>query len=60
MHKIKEGYSKARLVITDTHLNAGNRTQGGVLFTLADLALAHELSETGHARGKIAIHVGPP
>ena len=29
--EIKEGYSKARLVITETHLNAGNRTQGGVL-----------------------------
>ena len=38
--EIKEGYSKARLVITETHLNAGNRTQGGALFTLADLALA--------------------
>ena len=32
--EIKEGYSKARLVITETHLNAGNRTQGGALFTL--------------------------
>ena len=30
--EIKEGYSKARLVITETHLNAGNRTQGGALF----------------------------
>lgn len=29
--EIKEGYSKARLVITETHLNAGNRTQGGAL-----------------------------
>ena len=54
--EIKEGYSKARLVITETHLNAGNRTQGGALFTLADLALAAAapysdrylaLSETG-------------
>ena len=38
--EIKEGYSKARLVITEEHLNAGHRTQGGALFTLADLALA--------------------
>lgn len=37
--EIKEGYSKARLVITEEHLNAGHRTQGGALFTLADLAL---------------------
>ena len=27
--EIKEGYSKARLVITEEHLNAGHRTQGG-------------------------------
>ncbi len=27
--EIKEGYGKARLVITEEHLNAGNRTQGG-------------------------------
>jgi len=38
--EIKEGYSKARLVITAEHLNAGGRTQGGAIFTLADLALA--------------------
>ena len=38
--EIKAGYSKARLVITEEHLNAGHRTQGGALFTLADLALA--------------------
>ena len=31
--EIKEGYSKARLVITEEHLNAGHRTQGGALFT---------------------------
>ena len=34
--EIKEGYSKARLVITAEHLNAGGRTQGGAIFTLAD------------------------
>ncbi|MDO4164815.1 MAG: hotdog fold thioesterase [Bacteroides sp.] len=38
--EVKEGYSKARLVINESHLNAGHRTQGGVIFTLADLALA--------------------
>ena len=45
--EIKEGYSKARLVITETHLNAGNRTQGGALFTLADLALAAAANSHG-------------
>ena len=33
--EIKEGYGKARLVITEEHLNAGNRTQGGALFSLS-------------------------
>ena len=38
--EVREGYSKACLVITENHLNAGHRTQGGAIFTLADLALA--------------------
>lgn len=38
--EISEGYGKARLEVKEEHLNAGNRTQGGAIFTLADLALA--------------------
>lgn len=38
--EVREGYAKAQLKITKEHLNAGGRTQGGALFTLADLALA--------------------
>ncbi|MBE6287999.1 MAG: hotdog fold thioesterase [Mediterranea massiliensis] len=38
--EVRAGYSKAKLLLTDAHLNAGGRTQGGVIFTLADLALA--------------------
>ena len=45
--EIREGYSKARLVITEEHLNAGHRTQGGALFTLADLALAAAANSHG-------------
>lgn len=45
--EIKEGYSKACLVITEEHLNAGHRTQGGALFTLADLALAAAANSHG-------------
>lgn len=45
--EIKEGYSKARLVITEEHLNAGHRTQGGALFTLVDLALAAAANSHG-------------
>lgn len=45
--EVKEGYSKARLTITADHLNAGNRTQGGAIFTLADLALAAAANSHG-------------
>ena len=37
--EVREGYSKAKLEIKPEHLNAGARTQGGAIFTLADLAL---------------------
>ena len=45
--EVREGYSKARLVITENHLNAGRRTQGGAIFTLADLALAAAANSHG-------------
>jgi len=38
--EVKEGYARARMLITDQHLNGGNVCQGGALFTLADLAFA--------------------
>lgn len=45
--EVKPGYSKARLAVTAEHLNAGGRTQGGALFTLADLALAAAANSHG-------------
>lgn len=45
--EVREGYSKAKLVIRDEHLNAGHRTQGGAIFTLADLALAAAANSHG-------------
>lgn len=45
--EIREGYSKATLVIKEEHLNAGGRTQGGAVFTLADLALAAAANSHG-------------
>ena len=45
--EVKEGYAKASLVIAHCHLNAGGRTQGGALFTLADLALAAAANSHG-------------
>lgn len=44
---IKEGYGKASLVVGPQHLNAGNTTQGGAIFTLADLALAAAANSHG-------------
>ena len=38
--EVGEGYSKARMLVTEDHLNGGDVCQGGALFTLADLAFA--------------------
>lgn len=45
--EIRKGYSLAKLEIRDEHLNAGGRTQGGAIFTLADLALAAAANSHG-------------
>lgn len=44
---IKKGYGKARMAVQERHLNAGNTTQGGAIFTLADLALAAAANSHG-------------
>lgn len=38
--EVKPGYARARMEVTDKHLNGGGVCQGGALFTLADLAFA--------------------
>ena len=38
--EVKPGYAKARMLVTERHLNAGGVCQGGALFTLADLTFA--------------------
>lgn len=45
--EVREGYAKAALTVTPEHLNAGGRTQGGALFTLADLTLAAAANSHG-------------
>jgi uncharacterized domain 1 len=45
--EIKAGYGKARMAVEPRHLNAGNTTQGGAIFTLADLALAAAANSHG-------------
>jgi len=51
--KIEKGYAKARLTISEMHLNAGNTTQGGVLFTLADFVMA----AASNAHGRLALAI---
>ncbi len=36
----REGFARARMLVTPEHLNGGGVCQGGALFTLADLAFA--------------------
>jgi len=40
LKEVREGYATAELTVTPEHLNAGGVCQGGVYFTLADIALA--------------------
>ena len=40
LKEVREDYARAELVVTPDHLNAGGVCQGGVYFTLADIALA--------------------
>ncbi len=51
LKEISPGYAKAELSVTPRHLNAGNTTQGGAIFTLADLALA----AAANSHGKLAL-----
>jgi len=45
--EVREGYARAELTVEAHHLNGGNVCQGGVLFTLADLAFAGVSNSTG-------------
>lgn len=45
--EISKGYSRAMMPVKAMHLNAGGTTQGGALFTLADLALAAAANSHG-------------
>lgn len=38
--EVREGYARAWLTITEQHLNGAGVCQGGVIYTLADLAFA--------------------
>jgi len=49
--EIGEGTAKARLKITENHLNGVGIVQGGALFTLADFVFA----VASNSRGKVAV-----
>lgn len=51
--EIRKGYGKAKLEVEPRHLNAGGTTQGGAIFTLADLALA----AAANSHGKLALSI---
>ena len=38
--EVKEGYARARMEVSERHLNAAGVMQGGAIFTLADYAFA--------------------
>ena len=54
--EVRKGYSKAKLEIKPEHLNAGARTQGGAIFTLADLALAAACQLARHTSFLSLVH----
>ena len=45
--EVREGYACTRVTLEPRHLNAGGYVQGGVLFTLADLAFAAATNSHG-------------
>lgn len=55
--EVGKGHSRTCLTVTEEHLNAGNRTQGGVLFTLADLALAAAANAHGSLAFSLSGHI---
>jgi acyl-CoA thioesterase len=52
--EVKPGYAKAMLEISDKHLNAADIVQGGVTFTLADLAFA--AASNSHGQLSLAVN----
>lgn len=51
--EVRPGYCRAKLEITDNHLNSAGVVQGGAIFTLADLAFA----AAANSRGQLALAI---
>lgn len=50
---VRTGYARARMDVTEKHLNSGGVCQGGALFTLADLAFA----AAANSHGKLTLSI---
>lgn len=46
--EVEQGRAVCSFTIQEEHLNAGNRVQGGAIFTLADFAFAVAANADGH------------
>jgi acyl-CoA thioesterase len=51
--EVAEGRAKAKMAITDAHLNGVNLVHGGAIFTLADLAFA----AASNSHGTVAVAI---
>ena len=51
--EVREGYARAELTVEERHLNGAGVCQGGVMFTLADLAFA----AVANGRGILSVGV---
>ena len=45
--EIGDGYARAEMMVTESHVNGANVCQGGAIFTLADLAFAAAVKSGG-------------
>jgi len=47
IEEIKKGYAKTSVVVNEMHINGLSRTQGGLIYTLADVAFAAAANSYG-------------
>ena len=47
IEEIKKGYARTSVIVSETHLNGLSRTQGGLIYTLADVAFAAAANSYG-------------
>ncbi|MEW6261129.1 MAG: hotdog fold thioesterase [Thermodesulfobacteriota bacterium] len=55
--EVRPGWAKARLVIDERHLNGFGMTQGGTVFTLADLAFAAASNSYGIPSVAVSVNI---